>query len=61
VVSRLYISQNNKDTQLARLLAPRLQSRRHDVAVDLNFLVPGTEWMRSIREESAACDGIRVD
>lgn len=28
------------------------------MAVDLNFLVPGTEWMRSIREESAACDGI---
>lgn len=57
-MSRLYISQNNRDTELARLLASRLQLRGHMVAVDLNFLVPGVEWMRAIREESASCDGI---
>lgn len=57
-MSRLYISQNNRDTELARLLAARLQLRGHTVAVDLNFLVPGVEWMRAIREESASCDGI---
>jgi len=57
-MSRVYISQNNKDTELARLLAARLQLRGHRVSVDLNFLVPGVEWMRSIRAEAAACDGI---
>lgn len=59
-MSRLYISQNNRDTELARLLAKRLQQRGHGVAVDVEFLVPGTEWVRAIREESAACDGIVV-
>lgn len=57
-MSRLYITQNNRDAEPAKLLASRLQSRGHQVAVDVNFLVPGVEWMRSIREEAAACDGI---
>lgn len=59
-MSRLYISQNNRDAGLARLLAAGLQTRGHTVAVDVNFLVPGAEWMRAIRDESAACDGIVV-
>ena len=57
-MSRLYISQNNRDTELALLLAWRLQKRGHSVAVNTSFLVSGTEWMRSIRDETGACDGI---
>jgi hypothetical protein len=57
-MSRLYISQNNRDTELALLLAGHLQKRGHSVAVDASFLVPGTQWMRSIRDEAGACDGI---
>lgn len=57
-MSRLYISQNNKDTEFARQIAMRLQMRGHSVAVDVDFLVPGSEWMRSIRDESGACDGV---
>jgi hypothetical protein len=56
----LYISENNKDSDLARRIAAALRERGHSVSLDVDFLVPGAEWQQQIRDELAASDGVIV-
>ena len=56
-MARIHLIENNKDIDLAKRFEQGLQ-RRHKVSWDINFLVPGEEWRRSLREAVLAADGL---
>jgi hypothetical protein len=56
-MARIHLIENNKDIDLAKRFEQGLQ-RHHNVSWDINFLVPGQEWRRSLREAVLAADGL---
>ena len=59
-MARLYLSENHNDAEFAKRLAIALRDRGHYVSLDIDFLVPGAEWQRQIRDELSAADGVVV-
>jgi hypothetical protein len=56
-MARIHLIENNRDITLAKRFEQGLQ-RHHNVSWDINFLVPGQEWRRSLREAVLAADGL---
>jgi hypothetical protein len=57
-MARLHIIESHKDVEIARRFADGLHRHHHTVSWDVDFLVPGEEWKRSLREALAAADGL---
>jgi len=57
-MARLHMIESHKDQDLARQFVGSLQHAGHTVSCDIDYLVPGEEWKRSLREALAAADGL---
>ena len=56
-MARIHLIENNKDVDIARRFEQGL-GHHHQVSWDINFLVPGHEWRRSLWEAVQAADGL---
>jgi hypothetical protein len=59
-MARLYVSYSSRDRQLAQQLASQLRARGHQIAIDVDSLVPGVEWRRELMDKLLLCDGVVV-
>lgn len=57
-MARLHVLESRLDTAIAKTLVDELQRLGHTVTWDLNFLVPGEPWKRSLNDAVTLCDGL---
>ena len=59
-MARLYITYSSRDRALALQLAAQLRAFGHQIAIDVDSLVPGIEWRRELMDKLLLCDGVVV-
>ena len=57
-MARVHMTENHKDTDIAQRLAAGLSRSGHNVSLDRNYLIPGHEWQRELRQALLAADGL---
>lgn len=58
IMAKLHLIESRYDIGIAQILVNELQQLGHTVSWDLNYLVPGEEWKRSLKEAIVCCDGL---
>jgi len=59
-MARLFVSYSSRDAAVATRLARELRSRGHQIAIDVDSLVPGVEWRRELLDKLLLSDGVVV-
>lgn len=57
-MAKLHLLESKHDTEIAEKLVGMLEKLGHAVSWDMNYLVPGMEWKRSLKDAVANCDGL---
>lgn len=57
-MAKLHLIESRHDIEIAQALVKELELLGHTVSWDLNYLVPGEEWKRSLKEALISCDGL---
>lgn len=58
-MARLHIAYQNRDREVAQQFAKEL-GKSHRVTIDVDYLVPGEEWRRMLKEAVDIADGVVV-
>lgn len=59
-MARLFISYSSRDADIAHRLAAGLRDLGHQIAIDVDSLVPGVEWRRELLDKLLLSDGVVV-
>jgi TIR domain len=59
-MARLFVSYSSRDAAIAHQLAEGLRSCGHQIAIDVDSLVPGVEWRRELLNKLLLSDGVVV-
>jgi hypothetical protein len=59
-MARLFISYSSRDADIAHRLANGLRELGHQIAIDIDSLVPGVEWRRELLDKLLLADGVVV-
>jgi hypothetical protein len=59
-MARLFVSYSSRDADVAHRLARDLRAAGHQIAIDVDSLVPGVEWRRELLDKLLLSDGVVV-
>jgi hypothetical protein len=59
-MARLFVSYSSRDADVAHRLAQGLRDVGHQIAIDVDSLVPGVEWRRELLDKLLLSDGVVV-
>jgi hypothetical protein len=59
-MARLFVSYSSRDADVAHRLAAGLRVLGHQIAIDVDSLVPGVEWRRELSDKLLLSDGVVV-
>lgn len=59
-MARLFVSYSSRDAEVAHRLAQGLRDLGHQIAIDVDSLVPGVEWRRELLDKLLLSDGVVV-
>jgi hypothetical protein len=59
-MARLFVSYSSRDADVAHRLAEGLRGLGHQIAIDVDSLVPGVEWRRELLDKLLLSDGVVV-
>jgi hypothetical protein len=59
-MARLFVSYSSRDAEVAHKLAKGLRDLGHQIAIDIDSLVPGVEWRRELLDKLLLSDGVIV-
>lgn len=57
-MARLHVIQSRIDNTMAAAMVAALEQRGHRVSWDVNYLIPGEPWKKSLTDAVQFCDGL---